>query len=297
MKLHFLVIATAAVLSTALVADRNLTAAKSNNPSRDQIYGDDNGAAYVDGQQDVQSAEKGKNQCTNPSLSWTINSSYTDGGTNVTYTGQIQGDRSGAYVDGTSGVVTVMHVCGGSNDATLTLSSPRSASVIFGPQLDPAVAPPSFACNGCTVTGEPMAWDLSDLGLNWSPSTSATNYNFTTGFNANVPVSSGTYGLHLLSPSSDVPDTLAQWVNPPYTTYDDSVVHVQHCPAGSNQGSMINPVNPYNECPTLAKETWFVWPDATTAPPQIATLLNQKRSPGVNAGQFSMPFFFTITLK
>jgi hypothetical protein len=32
-------------------------------------------------------------------------------------------------------------------------------------------------------------------------------------------------------------------------------------------------------------------------PPQVATLLNQKKSPGVNAGQFSMPFFFTITLK
>jgi hypothetical protein len=64
MKLHFLLIATATVVATAFVADRNLIAAKSHNPSaqisfqdplnQDQIYGDDNGAAYVDNQQGVQ---------------------------------------------------------------------------------------------------------------------------------------------------------------------------------------------------------------------------------------------------
>jgi hypothetical protein len=50
-------------------------------------------------------------------------------------------------------------------------------------------------------------------------------------------------------------------------------------------------------CSSGAPETWIVWPDAIPNPPQVAMLLNQKKSPGVNAGQFSMPFFFTITLK
>lgn len=115
-------------------------------------------------------------------------------------------------------------------------------------------------------------------------------FGFTTRFNMSIP-ESGNWGLHLLNPNPSAPsaDPMGPAFNPPNATYYDSLVNVQHCPA--NDAVPVSPL-----CSSVAPETWVVWSDSTTTPAQVATLLNQKKAPGVNAGQSSMPFYFVITL-
>jgi hypothetical protein len=79
---------------------------------------------------------------------------------------------------------------------------------------------------------------------------------------------------------------------------------VHHCPAGANAGVST-------ACLNLAHETWFVYPDSTPttadgnqngwtfynrAFTQVGTLLaSGPKNSTVNAGEFSMPFYFTIS--
>jgi hypothetical protein len=81
--------------------------------------------------------------------------------------------------------------------------------------------------------------------------------------------------------------------------FTGSAVIVHHCPANSTASE--------GPCVGIVKETWFVYPesapttyaDGSPAPAtatQVGALVNtQKKSP-VNAGQFSMPFNFRISV-
>jgi hypothetical protein len=74
-------------------------------------------------------------------------------------------------------------------------------------------------------------------------------------------------------------------------------VIVHHCPANSSAGN----------CPNIVKETWFVYPDTNVSEPglsqtglpktSVGALLDFTKSTPKNAGEFSMPFYFTISLK
>jgi hypothetical protein len=234
-----------------------------------------------------------KTQCTtNPSLSWTIHQSYTDPNTQIPYTSAIQGDSSAVYVDGSPGVIATLFQCSGqTGDATLTLGHPRTASISFSNILSTIPAnTPSWASSGSTATGL-LAMDVRNLAFLPAGTSVTQEYSFTTRFNTSVP-ESGSWGLHLLNPSPSAPsaDGNGTVANFPYATYYDSLVNVQHCPA--NDASPVSPL-----CTSGTAETWVVWPDSTTAPPQVATLLNQKKNPGVNSGQFSIPFYFVISIK
>ena len=233
-----------------------------------------------------------KTQCTNPSLSWTIHQSYTDPITAVTYSSAIFSDSSQAYVDGTPGVVATLFLCDSKTlDATLTLGNPRAASISFSQILSIVPgATPSWAASGLTATGLP-AMDVRSLGYVPAGNTRSQEFSFTTRFNTSVP-ESGNWALLLVNPNPSAPSLSPSGgaANPPNAAYYDSLVNVQHCPANDNF-----PVSAL--CSPGAAETWIVWPDSTSGPPQVGTLLNTKHTPGVNSGQFSIPFYFTISLQ
>jgi hypothetical protein len=195
------------------------------------------------------------------------------------------------YLDGTPGVIASLFLCDAQTlDATLTLGSPRSAGISFNNPLAVTAGTPSWALSGSTVAGQ-LSMDVRSLGFVPVNYTRSQEFSFTTRFNISVP-ESGNWGLHLVNPNPSAPSTDPQGSvsNPPNATYNTSLVNVQHCPANDTF-----PVSPL--CTSGAHETWIVWPDSSTTPLQVATLLNQKKSPGVNAGQFSLPFYFVISIK
>jgi len=231
--------------------------------------------------------------CTNPSLSWKIYQSYVDPVTQITYTSAIQGDSSSVYVDGSSGVQATLFLCDLQTlDAVLTISSPRSTSISFSNILVTNGNTPSWAAAGATATG-PLAMDVRALGFVPSGLTRSQEFRFTTRFRTGVP-EGGSFPLVLLNPSPSAPSTdgSGSVSNPPNATYYDSLINVQHCPA--NDALPVSAL-----CSSGAPETWIVWPDSTMTPAQVATLMDQTKPikpPGVNAGQFSIPFYFVISV-
>jgi hypothetical protein len=93
----------------------------------------------------------------------------------------------------------------------------------------------------------------------------------------------------MVNPSHDTPVCGARPdANSPYP---NARVIVYHCPASPNTAT----------CPDVSNETWFVYPEqvSTTAgdPAPVGTLhTSVKGVPGVNAGEFRMPFSFKISL-
>jgi hypothetical protein len=223
----------------------------------------------------------------NPPMTWTINPIYVD---NVT-ANAIQGDGS-PYVDGASGVSAVMQVCSGSNDATLNLGT-RSASISFAKRLATTSGTPAFAANGTTVTVSD-GLNVRNLGFVPAGTDRSQEFVFTTRFNMQVLIS-GMFGLHFLNPNPQAP-SIAPNLSVADSPYMDSLVNVRHCPSNTNTPT----------CPNIVHETWFVWPDSNPTAAgtanglpitQVANLLDQKKSPAKDAGEFSMPFYFTISMK
>ena len=85
-----------------------------------------------------------------------------------------------------------------------------------------------------------------------------------------------------------------------HSPYADALVYVHHCPK-SNLAS--------GGCPALAHETYYVYPDRAaygnssfTGLPiaqvgaMVLTIGNGRNTQTVNGGEFSMPFYFAISL-
>jgi hypothetical protein len=97
----------------------------------------------------------------------------------------------------------------------------------------------------------------------------------------------------MAGPQPQAPQAGAGGTNSPYP---NSLIVVRHCPAGANTAT----------CPNITHETWFVYPDPNptasgvgqTGLPiaQVGALLVTSKGALINAGEFSMPFFFTISL-
>jgi hypothetical protein len=217
--------------------------------------------------------------CVNPSIQWTINPTYIDGTTNA-----VQSDGA-TYIDGQPGVSAVVHVCSGTYDAILLLSKGRTLSTSFSKLLASNSNTPSWALNGSTQsqTGSTIH------NLFYVPSGADRNqeYTFTT---------RGGAGFSMVNPSPDAPSSVPNLVAIGNTPYPDSLVVVHHCPANTNTST----------CPNITHETWFVYPDPNptasgtgqTGLPitQVGALIVSSHGTNVNGGEFSFPFYFTISL-
>ncbi|HKD06091.1 MAG TPA: hypothetical protein VKB79_09335 [Bryobacteraceae bacterium] len=229
------------------------------------------------------SAQKGKCPPDQP-IEWIINPTYVDG----TTPNRILGDGV-PYINGQSGVAAVIQVCSGTNDATLQISSPRTLSLSFYNLLYPTPQTPSWALSGSMETDTTF---LNVRNLLFVPAGKdrSMEYTFTTWFGTGGTPT----GFKMRGPAPQAPQGGAGGGNSPYP---ESLIVVHHCPAGANTSTCPNPV----------QETWFAYPDPnptasgasqTTGLPitQVGTLFVSSKGQTVNAGEFSMPFLFTISL-
>jgi len=235
------------------------------------------------------SAQKG-GKCADPSIQWTINPMYVDGIT----PSAIQGDGA-PYVDGQSGVTAVINVCSGSYDATLQLGKGRTFSFSFAKQLASNSNTPSWALSGSTESGT-GGFDVRNLFFVPSGSNRNLEYTFTTR-SGSTPPAPGSPDFTMTNPAPEAPSSVPNLLAIANVPYNDSLVIVHHCPAGTNTAT----------CPNITHETWFVYPDPNptasgtgqTGLPitQVGTLLTVSHNGSeVNAGEFSMPYYFTISL-
>jgi hypothetical protein len=232
----------------------------------------------------IQSAPAQKSGCVNPSIQWTINPIYVDGVTS----NAIQGDGS-PYIDGQPGVTAVIYVCSGSNDATLLLGHGRTLSFGFARLLASNSYTPSWALSGSTASGTGF---LNVRDILFVPQNTDRNheYTFTTWLGSNPPQG---HNFRMAAPN---PQTGLTGGGPTNSPYPNSPIVVHHCPANTNTTT----------CPNITNETWFAYPDPNptasgvgqTGLPitQVGTILASSKNTEVNAGQFSMPFYFTISL-
>ncbi len=223
----------------------------------------------------------GNNNCTGIPVQWTVSNLYNDGVTPSLVTN----DGTAAYVNAQHGVAATIGTCG-PYDAVLVLSSStRAVSFKFTEPLFTNSYTPA-GLTGSTVNA--LSVNVRNLLYNY---VSTADYTFTTRLGANLiqfgPVRMINSNSQAMPVTSD--DSMANQPNA------DALVYVHHCPK-SLTGSV--------SCPALAHETWFVYPDLTTGDPltprwtgtMILTVGNGKNATDVNAGQFSMPFKFAISL-
>ena len=213
-------------------------------------------------------------------VSFTISSSYTNPSGTDSYNSAILSDGGGAYVNGQQGVSALIHVCNGSNGATLQISSgPRYVLWDFRNAVYTNSLTPSWTQSPVTNSG----FTFANLLYSYSPS---TTYSFTTYIKYARFQSSLTYEFAMENPGATAP------FNPPDVNMNapciTSLVKVTHIPATSS-----------------SKETWIVWPDSApascTSPvsgshAQVGTLRTppQHGPDWVSAGQFTVPFYITI---
>jgi len=221
----------------------------------------------------------------NPPIEWTINQSYVDG----TYNG-IQGDGL-PYVNGQSGVTAVINVCSGSGDATLQLSGKtRSIKSSFQKMLVTNKYTPSFALSRSAVNVDFM--NVRNIYFVPQGTDRTQEYTFTTRFGSTL--SDGT-NAPILAPTVDAPPATGPNINMANAPYPNSPVIVHHCPANTNTST----------CPNIVHETWFAYPDQSPTAPglangwpitQVGALLVSSKNTTANGGEFSMPFYFMISL-
>jgi len=233
--------------------------------------------------------------CADIQTQWTLNDYYVDGIT----LNAIRADASGPYTDGQSGVTATIQICNGTNDAVLMTGSSRKLSFNFGHMLASNSNTPSWATS--IVTGGGGTLHIRRITFVPAGYDRAQEYSFTTWAGSILPVK-GFWNFRMWKPVteaiSDDPNTNISLAtaNGPLT---DSAVIVHHCPANSNAAT--------GTCVGVLKETWFVYPestpttytDGTSAPAtdtQVGALVNTQKSTPVNAGQFSMPFYLSISV-
>jgi hypothetical protein len=226
------------------------------------------------------------NNCTTVPVQWTVNNTYIDGVT----PSQVINDGSAAYVNGQSGVSASISTCG-NNDAILALTgSQRSVSFQFTEPLYTDQYTPAG------LSGSTLHVDSVNVRNILYQHNAATEYTFTTRLGSNF-LNLGPFRMVNLGSQAVAPGEGGD--NVANTPYADALVYVHHCPKSSV---------PAGACPALNHETYFVYPDQTTfgtAPTgftiaQTGTLIltegNGKNASTVNAGEFSMPFYFAISL-
>lgn len=222
--------------------------------------------------------------CTNPPLIWSLSFTYGISSATAPQPTAIYSDGNAtagsnpSYVNGVDGVVGVIQLCSGTNDATLDLSgSTRSIGWNFSQVL---------AANSYTPAWSGTSfYDKSFLNIRnvlYTPPgfNSTQSYTFTTRMGSQInskATKTTAFHLRMENPTDQAviaapPDPTA---NSPYT---DALVIVQHSPATAT-----------------SPETWVAYPDPTSWPPQVGTLIEDLLRGTVNAGEYSMPFKFTIT--
>src|SRR5260221_4401548 len=113
-------------------------------------------------------------RCTNDPLIFTISASYTDPATNAPYTSAILPDGAGDYIDG-QGVTARINLCSGTGDATLLLSSKRSAKMSFQNVVATNGSTPAWVTSPASVT----LLNVHNILYNYHPT---ATYSFTTRF-------------------------------------------------------------------------------------------------------------------
>lgn len=155
---------------------------------------------------------------------------------------------------------------------------------------------PSWARSGGTITGSGLL-NIRDVTFVPSGFTRADEYTFTTRMGSDLPVK-GSWNFRIFDPVTDTSTDSGIYVSTNNTPYLNSSVIAYHCPANSTATT--------GPCAGVIHETWFVYPDTNvteggtsqTGQPktQVGALVNtQKPTSPVNAGEFSMPFYFAIT--
>ena len=220
-------------------------------------------------------------------LQWSIASTYVDG----TTPNLVLGDGS-PYANGQSGVEATIKVCDGTNDAVLQLSSPRNVSVIFSNPLATNSNTPSWASGSVTGAG---VLNIQNIVFVPNGLSRSDEYTFTSRMGAQLPVK-GSWNFRMWNPTTQAVSTDGSSVAAANSPSSDSLVYVHHCPANSTATA--------GQCPGIVHETWFVYADSTetgissqTGLPlkQVGGLENTQPINPVNAGQFSIPFFFVIS--
>jgi len=226
-------------------------------------------------------AQGGK--CTDIPVVWSLSFTYDAGSSPAPAT--IYSDGSGgsnpSYVNGVDGVSAVILTCDGTDDATLNTSgTTRSIGWNFGQVLASNSHTPSWS--GTSFYDHSF---LNVRNLLYTPPgfNSTQAFTFTTRTVSqlnNVGTKNSLFHLRLENPMVEAvtappADSSANY---PYT---DAAVIVNHIPATGS-----------------SPETWVAYPDPSSTPLQVGTLLQDQRTGGtLNAGQYTMPFKFTISRK
>lgn len=236
------------------------------------------------------------NSCKDIATRWTVNEYYVDGIT----LNSIRGDGAGPFINGQSGVTATIQICNGTNDAVLMTGSSRKLSFSFDRMLASNSNTPSWATG--LVTGGGGTLHIRRITFVPAGYDRAQEYLFTTWAGSILPVK-GSWNFRVWKPvtdaMSDNPNTNIHLATANGPLMDSPVV-VRHCPANSSATT--------GPCTGIVKETWFVYPDSspttymdgTPAPPtavHVGALVNTQKSTPVNAGQFSMPFYLTISVQ
>jgi hypothetical protein len=222
-------------------------------------------------------------------LVWTIQSTYVDGmaATLITSDGS-------PYVNGQSGVIATIKICEGTNDAVLQLGSrQRQFTVNFSQPLATNRSTPAWA-NG-PVGGQGV---LNVRNITFVPFgyTRADEYVFTTRAGSQLPVK-GLWNFRTWNPVTDAISTADSAVAAANSPYSDSLVYAHHCPANSTATT--------GPCTGVVHETWFVYVDTASSGfssqtglplAQVGGLEDTQTLTPVNAGQFSIRFYYAISL-
>lgn len=232
------------------------------------------------------SAAPAKDSCSDLPAQWTVNNTQLDGVT----PSLITNDGVAAYVNGQNGVTAFVTTCS-TGEAVVALSGTgRAISFHFTePLYTDGYTPPGLG--GSTVN----VASVTVMNIMYQHN-AAAEYTFTTRLGSDSSV--GPFRMVNLGSQAVPPgqggDNVA---NSPYA---DALVYVHHCPKSTVAGLT---------CPALAHETYYVYPDpavygtsSSTGMPitQVGTVIltegNGKNAQTVNAGEFSMPFYFAISL-
>jgi hypothetical protein len=195
-------------------------------------------------------------------------------------------DGKGTYINNQSGVSATI-AC--NQDAILALdNSARSVVLNFTQPL----YTDSYTPAG--LTGKAITANAVNVRSILYNHLATAEYTFTTTLSVS-PINIG--WLRMLNPAEAASPITADFpmANYPYT---DALVYVHHCPA--------NPLS--STCPASSHEIWYVYPDPATygtaadgnTIAQVGTLIMNvgkgSKVTDVNAGEFSMPFYFAISL-
>jgi len=221
--------------------------------------------------------------CATTSVNVTISYNYAYGG--ISFASAVYPDSAQAYSDGVNGVRAIINNCSG--DLILDLNnSTRQVGFSFQNSVAKNSYTPGWTSAPFVASGAYLV--VNNLMFSYNANVS---YPFTTGAELAFTPPGGTSRSQdtvcFHNPTADVTPG-CQNVNYPDNT---SLIVVQHTPANPTMGIV---------------ETWTINPDntnmnlsGTPAATQVGTLQlpGSHGSGPINAGQFSMPFQFTVTRK